>query len=205
MLRPSCCIASSLRTPQRSLLLQWLPLGSQLSQHVDVKELAWIATLGAVMEGVLNPAWNAMLVRSTARYGRNALRVRALRFALSTLIWTPICCAAVLVCEHVLLEDSQHLDLSPFQVSISNTADAARTWASEIDVQQALIPQTAEPVSAARGVQEMEGELADEVSASSAWQVVTSSLSRTLPAPLRPFLKRLANAGSWTVLDQLEP
>lgn len=188
-------------------VLQWLELGSGVLKTADWEEVLWFALLGAILEGALNPWWQGALLERTAGYGRG----RVLRFALTTLVWTPICCGLAFAAEHLLFNGQHHLDLRAAAQSLVDGAETVRAWLADSISTHAGGFNGPSPDGGLGGapvaelLQEEQGDLAEDVEWASTWQVVSSSLSRMLPAPLRPLAKRLASAGSWTVLDQLEP
>jgi hypothetical protein len=185
---------------------QWLTKRGDLWATLDSAELLWLAMLGAVMEGALNPWWLSLLDKRTAQLGRSVPHVGILRFFLDTLVWTPLCCVLVFSVEHTFFDDHYHLVHSHSTESVANAGQAAQEY-----------PQTAHGVDAAGTAAPVdtwdqetvqtgpEQALAEDVSSSRTFQLVATWVSRMVPMPLRPLLKDLASAGSWTLLDQIEP
>lgn len=82
------------RQSPRMPLAQWLNARGRLTPGVlDGRSIAAIMLLGALLDGVLNPVWNAEIDRRLYFGGADKpLHLRLLHVLLNSVIWTPACC-----------------------------------------------------------------------------------------------------------------
>ena len=172
--------------------VQWLTHpGPELADNFSGRELLWLVALGAVLEGYIEPWWHRSVDEGMRRHGApsNTKGVRTLRFVLNTLVWTPLCCELVFLVEHLFVKGAA-------VTYVEDPGAALRDVLSQFDLE----------VAESGAVDAKAGEvLAEDVQASSAWDAVATGLSQLLPPPLRPVVRKFANASSWTLLDFLEP
>ena len=171
--------------------MQWLSHPSDLAYTFSLQEVLWMLALGAVLEGLMEPWWRERLEHHTPAHGSDSsARVRALRFAITTLIWTPVCIELANLWDHLLvhghlqeyLQQPMHLQrdvLHEFGFDLTRGGDH-------------------------RLIERQEASLGEDLSATKTWETIASGFMRLLPPPLRPMARQLSNAGSWTLLDQLQ-
>jgi hypothetical protein len=189
---PSCC--ERLLCPAQALAHP-----GELAAHFNGRELMWLVALGAVLEGFVEPWWRALLNHCMRAHGTSAApKVRTLRFLLNTLVWTPLCCEGVFLVEHLFVHGHAAEYLAAPGAAVS---DLLATLGMQ------LAPKGLEEGESVLGLQMVrsEGELAEDVEASSAWDAAAQTLARFVPPPLRPLARSVASASSWTLLDWLEP
>jgi hypothetical protein len=164
--------------------MQWLHCGGTLTwASYDSKTVAAVMLLGALLDGVLNPMWDAEVCKRLYLKDKKPFRLRALHFALNSVIWTPACCLLLLGIEDAL-----------------NSAIDLAFWSSPLAI--------AELENSAHAAMEVsagpDAKLIDSATASSQLNAMSSLLGKFVPPPLRPFIKRLADVSSWTLLDELD-
>lgn len=172
--------------------MQWItnefcPL-AQLPSKLNVTELATITALGYVLEGQLNPWWQWSVEARLAATGLRPAISGAVRLLLDICIFTPMCCELYLVSEHVVVEGHWRDYYINAAVMLYQLFDLRIVDAVTIE---AALEQPLDITS----------ELLDEVSSSGAWDAVRAVFARALPPPLRPLVRRLAEATGWTVLE----
>lgn len=149
-----------------------------------------ITILGYVLEGLLNPWWQRLVDARLAASGLDPAVSGTLRVLLDICIFTPLCCELYLVSEHVIVEGHYK------EYYVTGAAMLYKLFhvhiVDPVTLQGALEP----PL-------DVTSELMDEVSSSGAWDAVRAVVARAVPPPLRPVVRRLAEATGWTILESV--
>lgn len=160
----------------------------QLPGKLNPTELAMLACLGYVLEGVLNPWWQRELDARLASSKCHPSVSGSIRVLLDVCIYTPLCCELYLLSEHIVVEGHWREYLISAAVVLYKIFHVRIVDAATLEA--ALNP----PIDVA-------SELLGEVSTSGAWDAVRAVVARAVPPPLRPLVRRLGEATGWTILE----
>jgi hypothetical protein len=161
--------------------VQWIHDGELTLHTLDAESLAAIVVMGALLDGVLNPIWDAEVSKRLCLAKSPSFRLRLMHFALNNMIWTPVCCILLSGIEQAV---SSGVDLAawrfPWWVGPASASDSSVSLVQPVDMAESLF---------------------NDATEASQLDALTSLVAQFLPPPLRLFLRRLVEVSSWTLLD----